>query len=164
MIEYIKGNLLTEKNIMAIAHCTNCKGEMKSGIALSIKEQYPLAYEAYKRCEASNGLKLGEISYVGLLRDEKPFVIFNLNGQYDYKTDSNSDKRYVNYEAIFSGLEKMRKICELSKSEPKPTVGFPYKMGCDRAGGDWRIVGKMIEVAFDGYTGQVIVVEWDGTK
>jgi O-acetyl-ADP-ribose deacetylase (regulator of RNase III) len=154
-----KGNLLTDSDISVIGHCTNCQGVMGSGIALSIKEIYPIAYDAYKNAESKEGLKLGEISYGSVLRNSKPFVIFNLNGQHLYGTDS----RKINYEAIYSALEKMRRICEMAKMEPKPTVGFPHKMGADRAGGDWRIIERMIEAVFDGYSGDVIIVDWDGS-
>ena len=27
------------------------------------------------------------------------------------------------------------------------SIGIPYKMGCDRAGGDWEIVCEIIEVS-----------------
>ena len=140
-LTYKKGNLLTDESIQAIGHCTNCQGVMGSGIALSIKQIYPKAYEAYKHAEKDGGLKLGEISYVGLSRNEKPFVIFNLNGQNLY----GSGNRHVNYEAIYTALEDMRNICDMAKMEPNPTVGFPKMMGAARAGGNWNIIERMIE-------------------
>jgi hypothetical protein len=28
-------------------------------------------------------------------------------------------------------------------------LGVPYKMACDRAGGDWRVVNAMLETLFE---------------
>jgi O-acetyl-ADP-ribose deacetylase (regulator of RNase III) len=153
-----KGNLLTDETLTVVAHCANCQHTFGSGIALSIKNLYP-AYAADTEAANNKSNKLGEISYVGLKRDDKPFVVFNLYGQHLYGTDS----RKVNYEAVYVALEKMRNVCEMAKIDPKPTVGFPYKMGADRAGGDVRIIERMIEVVFEGYTGEVVIVEWDGS-
>jgi hypothetical protein len=58
----------------------------------------------------------------------------------------------------------MRNVCDMAKIEPKPTVGFPKLMGAARAGGNWNIIERMIEVAFTGYSGEVIVVEYDGVE
>ena len=158
---YKNGDLLTDPNIQIVAHCTNVQGIMGSGIALSIKEMYPIAYDAYKNAEKNGGLKLGEISYAGLKRNGHQFVIFNLVGQNLY----GSGTRHVNYEAIYSSLEKMRTVCDMAKptfgtnNNSMPTVGFPYKMGSDRAGGRFEIIEKMIEVVFSDYTGDVVIVK-----
>jgi hypothetical protein len=42
-----------------------------------------------------------------------------------------------------------------------PSVGFPYQMGSFRGGGSWDIVSRLIEVAFDGYNGDVIIYRLD---
>ena len=153
-LTYKKGNVLTDETIQVVGHCANCQNTFGSGIAFSIKNMYPEAYEADTKAANSKSNKLGEMSYVGLKRNGSPFVIFNLYGQYLYGTET----RKINYEAIYVALEKMRKVCDLASIEPKPTVGFPYKMGSDRAGGRWEIIEKMIEVVFDGYSGDINIV------
>jgi len=152
---YKNGDLLTDTSIDVIGHCCNTQNTFGSGIALSIKEMYPTAYEADTMAAKNNTNVLGNTSYVGIKRGMKQFVIFNLYGQSLYGRDS----RKINYEAIYSSLEKMRTICDMAKSEPKPTIGFPYKMGSDRAGGRFEIIEKMIEVVFSDYTGDVVIVK-----
>lgn len=39
-------------------------------------------------------------------------------------------------------------------------IGVPYKMACDRAGGDWRIVEAMLNVIFIDADIEVLVVEY----
>jgi hypothetical protein len=44
---------------------------------------------------------------------------------------------------------------------PVPCVGFPYQMGSFRGGGNWDIVSRLIEVAFDDYANDVMVYRLD---
>jgi hypothetical protein len=44
------------------------------------------------------------------------------------------------------------------------TIGVPYKMGCDRAGGDWHIVEAMLQSVFVSNGYNVLVVEYDPKK
>lgn len=129
----------------AIAHVCNCQGVMGSGIAREIKTRYPTAFEAYKQNEidmqkipAYQGLQLGTISYAEVRPTE---FVFNLHAQQFYGTD----KRHLNYEALYKSLEQMRSVMILNKIQ---SVGFPYMMGSDRAGGDWNVVRAMIESVF----------------
>ena len=123
---------------------------MGSGIALSIKTMYPDAYKAYKFAN----LKLGEITHATVNRNGKPFTIINVNGQANFSTHT----RQTNYEALFTGLQHARNLLKDSHL----TLGIPFNMGCARGGGDWRIVERLIEVAFDTYLGNVVIVEYDG--
>lgn len=124
----------------AIAHVCNCQGVMGSGIALSIKQRYPEAYIAYKQHEKIfHGLDLGTVSRA-TLEDGKQ--IYNLHAQEFY----GKEKRHLNYEALYECLLHLRKSLIYTK---KKVLGIPYKMGCDRAGGDWRIVESMMNAIFD---------------
>jgi hypothetical protein len=40
------------------------------------------------------------------------------------------------------------------------TLGVPYKMACDRAGGDWRIIETMLNVIFENSGIDILVVEY----
>jgi O-acetyl-ADP-ribose deacetylase (regulator of RNase III) len=163
---YKEGNVLTDPSINVIGHQANCQNTFGSGVAASIRELYPTAYEADTMAAKNNTNVLGNTSYVGTKRGSKPFVIFNLYGQNLYGRES----RKTNYEALYSALEKMRTVCDMAKASvsvqglPMPTVGFPYKMGCDRGGGSWDIVERLIEVAFDGYEGDVVIVKYNELK
>lgn len=163
---YKKGDLLEDISIEAIGHQANCQNTFGSGIAASIKEKFPSAFEADCMAAKNGTNQLGNSSFVGTKKGDRHVVIFNLYGQNLFGRES----RKTNYEGIYSALERMRSVCDASKGSRKvaglglPTVGFPYKMGCDRGGGDWNILETMIRVAFDGYEGDVVIVQYDGTK
>ncbi len=163
---YKDGNLLTDPSIAVIGHQANCQNTFGSGIAASIKEMYPSAYEADTLSAKNKANVLGNISYVGTKKDDRHVVIFNLYGQNLFGKET----RKTDYEALFSALSRMKGVCDMAKGtysalgKPMPTVGFPYKMGCDRGGGDWRIVERLIEVAFEGYEGDVAIVKYNESK
>ncbi len=142
MIEEIKGDLLTHPDVNVIAHCANCFHTMGSGIARFIKEKYPQAYTADCTLTARGDInKLGTFSsacvetFFGLPNKH----VANIYGQFRY----GHDKRYLNYEAIFAGMQAVR-----DSFDPTLTIGIPYKMGCMRAGGDWRVVRAMMDSLF----------------
>lgn len=137
-----------------VAHCCNCQGVMGSGIALTIKEKYRPAYDAYKDHERRNGgIHLGSISseFVSSL-DNKLIINLHAQGRYGY-----DGFRYVNYEALYDALTQAKRMMIASKQK---TLGVPYKMACDRAGGDWRIVEAMLDVIFCDAGIDVLVVEY----
>lgn len=158
----VKGDLLEfyeEGKVDAIAHCCNCQGVMGSGIALTIKQDYPDAYAAYKQHEMDEGgLFLGTVSEWG--------GIYNLHAQDFYKKsnvdgDKLSDShqsRFVDYEAMYQALEEVRDDMKVGR------LGIPYKMGSERAGGDWNVIEAMIKSVFDGSNIEVIIVEYNKTR
>lgn len=158
---YVEGNLLTYPGIEIIGHQCNTSNTFGSGLALQIKKKYPQAFEADAAAFRNHWAKLGNISYTSVVRDQRPFVIFNLYGQERYGFSG----RNTNYEGLFVALEKMRNLCERMRApcdvnQPAPTIGFPYQMGSYRGGGDWRIVERLIEVAFSGYPANVYCVKY----
>jgi O-acetyl-ADP-ribose deacetylase (regulator of RNase III) len=155
-MKHIKGNLLDELeqgNVQAIGHCCNCQRTMGSGIALQLKKRWPEVYEADLNYMALPADRLGNISIADLDTDQ---VVYNLYGQLFY----GSGKREVSYEGIYAALKKMRNDCYV---RGLIKVGFPLLMASDRAGGDWRIIAKMIEVLFEEPNSnfQVTIVEYD---
>lgn len=140
----IEGDLLSwqsgEHSWNVAIHCCNAQKTMGSGIALTIKERYPAAYEAYMASE----MTLGTFS-VATLEDGKKIV--NLIGQRYYGGDG---KRYVNYEALHEGLETLKNSLEAALQEGRSyTLAVPYKIASDRAGGSWEIVEAMLKSLFD---------------
>lgn len=139
-IEIISGDLLDafdRGDVNVIGHVVNCQGKMNSGIAKSIRERYPDVYNHY----ISSDIYLGKMAIIELPPyNEQGKFVANLYAQQFYGYDG---KRYLNYGAISHSLSRLRGVCS---SDDK--IGFPYKMGCDRAGGDWSIVLEMIEFYF----------------
>lgn len=154
-IRYEKGDLLkymANGECDAIAHCCNCQGVMGSGIAAQIKRDIPEAYSSYKDFENEFGLSLGTVS-VGILPDGA--VVCNLHAQNLYGYDGS---RFVDYEALY---ESLRKTKDFMLENHISSLGVPYKMGCDRAGGDWRIVEAMLVVIFENSGIELLVVEYE---
>jgi O-acetyl-ADP-ribose deacetylase (regulator of RNase III) len=148
MLHYIKGDLLEVKNGI-IGHGVNCQGVMGSGLALGIKNKYPSVYEAYRRVVQQSHNKeslLGTVQVVSTLPDGvydpkgDTVLVANIFTQNKYGKDG---KRYLDYEALYVGFEKLYKrsvLYDLPLCIPK--------IGCGLAGGDWGIVSLMIEKAY----------------
>ena len=150
-MKYIKGNLLTELEegrIQAAGHCCNCMKNMGSGIALAFKQKWPQVFQADLDYTDLPANRLGKITYTDIGAEK---YVYNLYGQVYY-----GGGRNLNYEGIYSALINMRDDCERKRIT---NVGFAYKTGCDRAGGDWRIVSNMIEVIFEDEDIAVTIVE-----
>lgn len=150
----VQGDLLEEfknNNVEHIAHCCNCQGVMGSGIALSIKQDLSGAYLSYKQYESAHGLTLGTVStWSG---------IWNLHAQNLYKSAGAVSERFVDYEALAQCLERVR------GNIPNDTkIGFPFKMGADRAGGDWNVIEAIIVSVFKDTDVEVVIVEFNGTR
>lgn len=172
-LTYKSGNLLLATDVVAIGHQANCQNTFGSGIARSIREMYPEAYAADTEATTKNhntlgSISVGEIQWLshvvwqdgsGAMRNAHNSSIrriYNLYGQNLY----GRAVRQTNYDALYNALEKMAKHLRESTINDVP-VGFPYKMGSDRGGGSWDIVSRLIEVAFDGYEGDVVIYKFD---
>ena len=160
MITHIKGSVFdTDADI--IAHQVNCMGVMGSGVAKQIRERFPKAYELYKTyCAAHHPdrhLMLGSTQVCPIYdQDEKrELYIVHLFGQFDY---GSSNKVYTDYGALRSALVRLMDFAQREKL----SIAIPYKMGCDRGGGDWdNVVYPMVcEVMGDDV--DVIICEYAG--
>jgi O-acetyl-ADP-ribose deacetylase (regulator of RNase III) len=152
------GNLLTATDVEVIAHQANCQNIFGAGIAKSIKEMYPKAYHADTMAYKDGKAVLGSYSFCHM--DGNPFKkIFNLYGQNLY----GSKTRMTNYNALYDALEGMKNyLVDNDEDLPVPNIGFPYLMGCGLGGGDWRIVERLIEVAFHNYEGDIVIYKLKG--
>lgn len=158
-VEYITGNLLDfPGGCNIIAHIVNMQGVMGSGVALQIKEEYPVAYEEYKKAFESGNLKLGTIS-VGTLNNGKK--ILNICAQEFYGTE----KRQLDYEAFYAAFENIRNKLEESHNKGKIwTLGVPYKIGSDRAGASWRVIETMLLDLFENSPAKLLIVQLPNTQ
>lgn len=139
-MKIIKGDLVkavlnpSEDGASVMMHVCNNKGVMGSGIALQVRNKIPAAYRAYKEFESQyGGIPLGSISVCS--------NVINLHSQDGY----GQGFRHLNYEALYISLESAR---DYLKSHGKVKLGIPYRMGSDRAGGDWNIVCAMVDSLF----------------
>jgi O-acetyl-ADP-ribose deacetylase (regulator of RNase III) len=147
MIQIKDGNIL-EQDLFVLAHVVNCQAVMGSGVALGIKQQYPKAFVDYiefaHKTPASQ--RMGQVNF-SAQQNGGAMYIANMHAQFNY----GYGQRHLNYEAFYKCLEQIRDFCKKNENVAdvaKYGIGFPYKIGSDRAGGDWEIVAKMIERVF----------------
>lgn len=139
-ITYKQGNAvdaLINGEINVLLHVCNNKGVMGSGIALEIKNKVPDAYQGYKSAQISNNmaLELGSISFGWTaLRNHDTGMVCNMVAQDGY----GKGIKHLSYGALAECLFRVSKLSIR-------TIGIPFKMGSDRAGGDWEIVLEMVE-------------------
>jgi O-acetyl-ADP-ribose deacetylase (regulator of RNase III) len=103
MIKEIKGDLIrSAKNgeFDLIAHQANCFNTMGSGIAKSIKEEWPEAAAVDSATIKGDRSKLGTISFT---TNTNPIIV-NLYGQFDYW----SPGVLTDYDALEKALLKMK--------------------------------------------------------
>ncbi len=111
----------------------NDQGVMGSGIALQVKKTWPSAFISYKQ-----NSDLGSVTY------SDDFQVANMVAQQNYRRKASDTTRFLNYGALSECLHTVS--CIFSRD---CEVVIPYKMGADRAGGDWDIVLEMVEYYFD---------------
>lgn len=134
-----------ERNILdaestAIAQCLNCFCTQGSGVALAIKRKWPEIEVGDNKTERGDRSKLGKI----IKAHSGDKIIYGVYGQYDYGRED----RKLDYEAFYKGLELIHFDMDRNDID---NIAFPYKVGCDRAGGNWNIVSMMIEEVLGKY-------------
>ena len=128
---------------------------MNSGIAKTIREKYPVAFEVYEDEFKNRGLQLGTFT-VAQLADGKR--IANLCVQEEYGREE--CRKYVDYEAFYIALKTLRDSLEYAHKEGRNYVlGIPCYISCGLAGGNWNIILAMIKFLFDNSPIRCVIVE-----
>lgn len=148
MIYYRIGNLLEQPDINVLIHCCNIYCTMQAGVALSIKNKYPEAYQADKKTKYGDKSKIGTFSWARTSDDKIICNLYTMKGL-------GTKERQLDYEAFYSCLEQIRDLINNSTKSYK--IGIPYKIGSDLAGGDFEVVKSMINSVFGGYDIPVII-------
>ena len=117
-----------------ICHQVNCMGKMGTGIALAIRQKWLKSYEDYIQAYEDNQLYLGNVI---ISRVDYNLFVAHCCGQYKY----GRDKRYTDYKALKQCFEKVKEWSNIYRLQ----VYIPYKMGCNNAGGKWKVVSEIIE-------------------
>ena len=135
IINYRKDDLMfaEEKYIL---HGCNAQGVMGKGVAKSIREHYPEAYDVYREHFLTRGLIVGST----ILVPTKGKIIINAISQRNYAKGYHDTTRYVSYDAIeeiFKGLNFTLR---------GETIAIP-KIGSQLGGGNWDIISNIIDVS-----------------
>jgi len=116
-------------------HGCNCQCAMGKGIAKSIKETFPAAYEAdCNLTEKGDRGKLGSFSHVTIPLDNGTVTVVNGYTQFHWKGPEGK----ADYEAI---RNVMRGVKEKFAGQ---RIGYP-KIGAGLAGGDWEVISAIID-------------------
>ena len=153
MIIYKKGNLL-ESDCNIICHQVNCKKVMASGIAKQIREKWPevfVRYEEYINYFYNMGIATSSEHYLGqmqLVKVDDDKYVANFFSQDKYLPRGIC---HTHYEAFRICCKKLKSHIDDYATLKSAIIGFPYKIGCGLAGGDWSIVSKIIEEELSEY-------------
>lgn len=133
MINYVVGDLIElAKNgeFNVIVQGCNCFCKMNSGVAKAIRENFIEAYIVDQMTVPGDPKKLG--TYTCASRPN--LTIVNAYTQFDYGYDG---KLRFSYEAFYKVMNRIAKDFNGFK------IGMP-KIGSGLAGGDWKLIEKII--------------------
>lgn len=141
MMKTIKGNLITlanEGKFDLIVHGCNCFNTMGAGIAKSIKQAYPEAWEVDRNTIKGGQYKLGGVTTA---TTKSGLIVVNAYTQYRYNRTNGVAP--VNYDAIRDcfGI--------IADEYSDKRIGYPA-IGAGLAGGDWNIISKIINEELEG--------------
>jgi O-acetyl-ADP-ribose deacetylase (regulator of RNase III) len=117
-----------------IVHGCNCQCAMGKGIALSIKIQFPEAYEADLRTPKADPTKLGQISFAHITRSSAQFTVVNAYTQFHYRGQG----VLADCTAIRSAFARIKQQFATQR------IAYP-KIGAGLAKGDWNTIAAIIE-------------------
>lgn len=170
-ITYVKGNVcepqrLNENEAVVIPHCCNNLGVMGKGVALGLKQKWPVIAHEYMdiaQTRDTDGLKnwLGEVIFEPVEYD--PFTaVANIIGQ-DGLVGLDNPKP-VKYWAL---LQAMKTIPALAGMHLKPGQSLVFhcpKFGSDLAGGKWELIEELIKETWCEMGYDVVVYEFEMDK
>lgn len=118
-----------------VIHGCNCFNVKGSGLAKSIFDNFPEAYEADNATKKGDKKKLGTYTMAQTIQNGKPVTIINAYTQYKYGRDG---ELYADYEAI-------RKVFkQIQKDFPGKELTIP-KIGSGLANGCWVSIANTIK-------------------
>ena len=138
-IIYKQGDI-TKADERCIVHGCNAQGVMGAGVALAIRRAYPEAYETYINEFKTFGLKLGSVYH----SSSRGKLVWHAITQINVGTD----RRQVDYEAIFHALETINAIGP--RDYDLDAIAFP-RIGAGLGGGNWGVISAMIEATSTHY-------------
>ena len=138
------GQILEDVKQGMIVQQVNAQGVMGGGIALAIREKWPLVWDTYssvikQRTPDKGASYMGMVIYVQAARG---LYIANIVSQQFFGRDG---KRYTSYDALDIGLNKVRDFAERNNIDH---IHYPL-IGCGLGGGDWSIVSAIIDKNLD---------------
>ncbi len=131
-----------------IVHGCNCFCTMSAGIAKTIKQVFPAAYQADLATVAGDKTKLGGYSAATVEAGGKPLFIINAYTQYQWRGAG----VLVDYDAIRQVFRRVKQACVGQR------IGYPA-IGAGLAKGDWAKIAAIIDEELAGE--DHVFVEWE---
>ncbi|PIE91145.1 MAG: phosphatase [Acidobacteria bacterium] len=136
-MKIIKGDLIKlaiQGHFDVIVHGCNCFCTMGAGIAKSIKDQFPQAFEADLSTEKGDRNKLGTFSSATVFKNGHKFTIINAYTQFHWSG-----------RGVQADYDAIRRVFRLIKQTyGGKRIGYPL-IGAGLAGGDWDIISAIID-------------------
>lgn len=124
-----------------IVHICNDLGAWGRGFVLPLGKRYPVArarYLAWAKGQEDLPFELGQVQFVGVQAD---LYVANLLGQRGIaRRGGAAQEPPIRYEAVRAGLGRVRDFVQGRGA----SVHMP-RIGTGLAGGDWRVIQKIIE-------------------
>ena len=159
--KYIKGNALdyAELEGYCMIHVCNNKGVFgggKTAIATQVKERFPIAYSKYLE-----RFEMGRVS-ADYDSDKSSMNVINLVAQDGYGARWKGIKYFKEgaFEECLKRITSYPNLVTMTEFCHIHTIVVPYKMGADRAGGDWDWIISKVEKILGKYF-NILVVEYD---
>lgn len=133
-ITVCNGSLLeSSADILCYLACTT--GEAHSGIARSVRKQYPKVFESYRNDYENGDLRLGHVNFQSSENNQIIASMVALGDPAYGTTD------YIAFQKCLDNV-----MMEAYTLPHKAVIAFPYKIGCGRDGGaNWTVIDEMIK-------------------
>lgn len=152
-----------------VVHGCNAQGVMGSGIALQVRNEFPEAYQAYRRAyeereDRTKGLPLGNTIWA----PSNGKIIINGITQEFYGPDAHKGVVYVDYDAVARVMKNINANAFFTQTVEQhrqayggiiDAVAMPL-IGAVRAGGSWKKISEIIERESTNF--QPVVYLFDG--
>lgn len=152
MIEQTGDLLAVNRGI--IVHGCNAQGVMGSGVAKAIRDRYPFAYDLYRAAYEKKGLRVGQVVWATVSKDEPRLAIANAITQEFYGRDP--ARRYVDYDGVRAAFHV---VGDIARKHQLP-VHYP-KIGAGLGNGDWNLIEEIIDTALVGVEHTLWIPEWE---
>ena len=133
----VKGDLLKlaeNGEFDVIVHGCNCQNDMGAGIAKSIANKFPAAYEVDLQTEKGSREKLGTITHATIDAGGHEFVVVNAYTQFHWRGSG----VLVDYDAIRSAFKAVKEKFAGKR------IAYPM-IGAGLGGGDWNTIAEIID-------------------
>lgn len=142
MVELIEHSNLLDVKSGIICHQVNCIGVMGAGLALQIRNKWPIVFDKYKddclQFMTHPEMMLGHVLDVMI---EPSLIVANCYGQV-FPSNVGKQTDYDSWDIILAKLQDLNNYFSLD-------IHLPYMIGCGLAGGDWNVMSEKIYRVFE---------------